>query len=91
VSRVARWFLFSNQKSQFGKVLEGLAMENLGIFFDHLVYFTAIGNILWPFGIFCGNLVYFSPFWYFGPRKIWHTWSRANQIKSISGKSHFNI
>jgi hypothetical protein len=40
----------------------GLAMENLGIFYDHLVYFTAIGNILWPFGIFCGNLVYFSPF-----------------------------
>jgi hypothetical protein len=48
-----------------------LAMENLGIFYDRLVYFTAIGNILWPFGIFCANLVYFSPFWYFGPRKIW--------------------
>jgi hypothetical protein len=46
-------------------------MENLGIFYDHLVYFTDIGNILWAFGIFCGNLVYFSPFWYSGPRKIW--------------------
>jgi hypothetical protein len=46
-------------------------MENIGLFYDHLVYFTAIGNILWPFGIFCGNLVYFPPFWYFGPRKIW--------------------
>jgi hypothetical protein len=46
-------------------------MENLGLFHDHLVYFTAIGNMLWPFGIFCGNLGYFSPFWYFGPRKIW--------------------
>jgi hypothetical protein len=34
-------------------------MENLGIFYDHLLYFTAIGNILWPFGIFCGHLVYF--------------------------------
>jgi hypothetical protein len=30
--------LFSNQKYQFGKILEGLAMENLGIFNDHLVY-----------------------------------------------------
>jgi hypothetical protein len=59
--------LFSNQKSQFGLILDGLAMENLGIFCDHLVYFTAIGNILWPFGIFGSNLVYFSPFWYFGP------------------------
>jgi hypothetical protein len=46
-------------------------MENLGIFYDHLVYFTAIGNILWPFGIFCGRVVYFSKFWYFVPRKIW--------------------
>jgi hypothetical protein len=33
-------------------------MENLGIFYDHLVYFTATGNILWPFGIFYGHLVY---------------------------------
>jgi hypothetical protein len=37
-------------------------MENLVIFFDHLVYYMAIGNILWPFGIFCGNLVYFPRF-----------------------------
>jgi hypothetical protein len=63
--------LFSNPKSQFGKILEGLAMENLGIFYDHLVYLTAIWYILWSFGIFCGHLVHFSPFWYFVPRKIW--------------------
>jgi hypothetical protein len=24
-----------------------------------------------PFGIVCGHLVYFSPFWYIAPRKIW--------------------
>jgi hypothetical protein len=40
--------------------LQGLAIENLGIFYDHLVYFTAIGNILGPFGIFCGHLVSFG-------------------------------
>jgi hypothetical protein len=44
-------------------------MEDLGTVCDHLVYFMAIGNILWPFGIVCVNLVYFSPFWYFGPKK----------------------
>jgi hypothetical protein len=49
--------LFSNQKSQFGYILEDLAKENVGIFYDHLVYFTAIVNNLWPFGIFCGHLV----------------------------------
>jgi hypothetical protein len=27
--------LFSNQKYQFGSILEGLAMENLGIFYYH--------------------------------------------------------
>jgi hypothetical protein len=38
-------------------------MENLGMFYDHhLVYFTAIGNILWPVGIFCGHLVHFPHF-----------------------------
>jgi hypothetical protein len=41
-------------------------MENLGIFYGHLVYFTAIGNmyymaiwyILWSFGIFLTVLVF---------------------------------
>jgi hypothetical protein len=52
--------LFSNQNSQFGKILEGLAMENLGIFYDHLVYFRPIGSILWSFGIFV-VIWYISP------------------------------
>jgi hypothetical protein len=34
--------LFSNQKSQFGKNLNGLGMENVRIFYDHLEYFRAI-------------------------------------------------
>jgi hypothetical protein len=42
--------LSSNQKSQIWVNFGGLAKENLDIFYDHLVYFTAIGNILWPFG-----------------------------------------
>jgi hypothetical protein len=37
-------------------------MENLGTFYYHSVYFTAIGNISWPFGIFCGHLVFFPRF-----------------------------
>jgi hypothetical protein len=48
-----------------------------------LVHFVAIWSILrpfvkilWQFGIFYGHLVYFSPFWYVVPRKIWQpcTW-----------------
>jgi hypothetical protein len=40
----------------------GLAMENLSTFYEHLVYFTAIGNILWQCDILCGHLVYFTRF-----------------------------
>jgi hypothetical protein len=37
-------------------------MEDVGIFYVHLVYFTDIYYILWPFGTFYGCLVYFSRF-----------------------------
>jgi hypothetical protein len=40
-------------------MFEGLAMEDVGIFFGHLIYFVDIWYILWTFGIFCGHLVYF--------------------------------
>jgi hypothetical protein len=34
-------------------------MENVGMFYSHLEYITAIWNIFQPFGIFYGHLVYF--------------------------------
>jgi hypothetical protein len=37
--------LFSNQKSHFGQILEGLRWENVAIFNGHLEYFTDIGDI----------------------------------------------
>jgi hypothetical protein len=46
-------------------------MENVVKFYDHLEYFTAIWYNVWPFGIVCGNLVYFSLFDMSGARKIW--------------------
>jgi hypothetical protein len=62
--RVARWYIFSNQKSKFGYILEGLAMEDVGIFLCPFGAFTTIWYILWLFGIF-------FPFWYVVARKIW--------------------
>jgi hypothetical protein len=35
-------------------------MYEVGIFYDNLVYFMAIGNIVWPFEIFYGPLVCFT-------------------------------
>jgi hypothetical protein len=72
-------------------------MENLGIFYDHLVYITAIGNILWPFGILCGNLVYFSPFGVLdqeksgnpAPSSIWSPWKTSNSDVKIVVKQGF--
>jgi hypothetical protein len=46
-------------------------MENVGIFYGHLRHITTTLYILWPFGIFCVNLVYIFPFWYVATRKIW--------------------
>jgi hypothetical protein len=37
---------FSNQKSQFGLILEGPRLENVDIFYGHLEIFTDIWDIL---------------------------------------------
>jgi hypothetical protein len=42
-------------------------MENVGIFYGHLEYFTIIGCNLWSFG----NVFVF---WYIVARKIWQPW-----------------
>jgi hypothetical protein len=47
---------------KFWRVL--LAMKDVGIFYDHMVYFNAIPSILWPFGIFCGHFGTIFQFWY---------------------------
>jgi hypothetical protein len=43
--------IFSNQKSKFEYILEGLAIEKVAIFYGHLVSFTAIWYILCCFGV----------------------------------------
>jgi hypothetical protein len=41
----------------------GLALEDVGIFYGHLVHFTVFCYTLWTFGIIVrGNLVYFFRF-----------------------------
>jgi hypothetical protein len=44
------------------KFLEGVGMENVGLFYDLLVHFTAIWYIVWAIGIFSRYLVYFYHF-----------------------------
>jgi hypothetical protein len=66
--------IFSHQKFRFGYILEGLAMENAGIFNSH-------------FGIFRGQLVIFSPFWYIVPMKN----LAAPGVDSILQNSHSDV
>jgi hypothetical protein len=61
-------------------------LEDVGIFYDHLVYFNdtlvyfvTIWSILWSFGIFHNYLEYFFTFWYVVPRKIWQPWPIARK------------
>jgi hypothetical protein len=77
--------LFSNQKSKFGLILEGLAMEDDGtyryIIYGHLVHFTALGDILWTFGI------QFVVIWYVFPALVFC--SKQNlAILTDSGKTN---
>jgi hypothetical protein len=58
--RVARWYVyFFKQINQIWEKFEDIAMEAVGIFYVHLVHFTAIWYTLRPFAIFYGHLVYF--------------------------------
>jgi uncharacterized membrane protein len=50
--------LFSNQKSQFGSILEFLRMENAGIFYGLFGAFYGHLLMLWSFGIFSLILEY---------------------------------
>jgi hypothetical protein len=81
--------LFSNQKSQFGEILEGLAIGNLGLFYDRLVYLKAIGNILWPFGIFCGHFVYFPPILVFYTKQNLATLPQSSKCHSFDRMQFF--
>jgi hypothetical protein len=42
--------MFSNQKSKFGQILDGIGMEKVGKLVGHLEYNTDIWYILCPFG-----------------------------------------
>jgi hypothetical protein len=61
--------IFSKQKSQFGQILEGLAMEDVGI------------CMLWLFGLLYGYWGYFMGIWYINSRL--HVKLRKNLFAEI--------
>jgi hypothetical protein len=67
---------FQTKNHNLGKFLKVLQLQIL-VFFGHFVYFTVKRYILQKFGTFCGHPVYFFPFWYVAPIKIWQPWLGA--------------
>jgi hypothetical protein len=65
--------IFSNQKSKF---LAGIAMEDGGIFYGHLVYFTY------------GHLVGIFPFLYVVPRQFWPSCIQTVLLAQIALTHH---
>jgi hypothetical protein len=60
-------------------LVEPLNVIKAGIFFGYLEkYFGHLVHCM-VIGIFSGNLVYFSQFWYIVSRKIWQPWIRCRE------------
>jgi hypothetical protein len=71
---------FQTKNPNVGKFLRDLQCEDIDIFYGHLVYFTAIWYILWPFGILCGPFVYFEAIWYRYFIVIWCIFPRFGML-----------
>jgi hypothetical protein len=56
--------MFSNQKSKFGHILEGLANEDVGIFSALLSILSILQQMLYFMAIWC---IYLVVFWYIFP------------------------
>jgi hypothetical protein len=52
VSQGCQMVYFNKPESQMWFVLERLGMENVGVFYDHLVYLRLLWYILWLMGNF---------------------------------------
>jgi hypothetical protein len=64
-NRVARCYVyFQTQNRNLGKFWRVLEWNMLVYYMDIFgLHFCGIWYILWLIGIFCGNLVYYPPFW----------------------------
>jgi hypothetical protein len=59
--------IFSNQKSQFGSILEALGMENVGIFGPFGIFYDRPVFVLYGHLLILWSFFMFSPFWYIAP------------------------
>jgi hypothetical protein len=87
---------FQTKNPNLGKFWRVLQWKIMVFFMDTWSIFTAFCYILWTFGIVRGNLVYYFPFWYFVPRKIWQPWLELiflnfKRSNSFAGRHHWQL
>jgi hypothetical protein len=68
--------LFRNGKAP--PVQDPTKNPNLGKFW-RVLQWKILVYFMTTFGLFCGHLVYFSPFWFVVPRKIWQPCSAMEE------------
>jgi hypothetical protein len=62
---IAKWYICIPKKQTIGEYFGRLRNGKCWYVFRHLGILWQFGTcILWPLGIFYGNLVYFVTFWY---------------------------
>jgi hypothetical protein len=71
----------------------GLFLDDVGLFYEHLVYFINIWSIIRPFDLFYGHLVHFVVIWYiFSPVGILNQEKSGNPAYRVSMfKSEYSI
>jgi hypothetical protein len=84
--------MFSNQKFPIGVNFVGSCNGKrcFVILYDHVVHFTAVCYILWPFGILWLFGVFSRLGRYVVPRKIWKLWSSPPPPKSGNDCKHLS-
>jgi hypothetical protein len=61
--------IFLDQKSQFELIVEGLDMEDVGIFYGHSVHLVHLVNVM-----------YFMPIWYIFPCLSMHIFTHFGKL-----------
>jgi hypothetical protein len=75
--RVARWFVFKTKNPNLGKFWRALDWKKW-------IYFMAISNMLWTFGIFYAHLVHLVLIWDIFPVLV--SWTKKN-LATLLAKS----
>jgi hypothetical protein len=71
---------FQTKNPDLGQFLQGLTMEDVGIFLGHLVFYGHFVYLHMSMWYICSSFDVFCPFWYSEQRKIWQPWPEDSTL-----------